>query len=296
LTMPAELMSTREVAEYLRLKERKVYDLVARRRIPCTRVSGKWLFPKALIDAWLLEQAAGVPGQPELAELPNILAGSHDPLLDWAVRESGSDLAILFDGSLAGLERLAERRAMACGVHVIDAESESYNLPQVRARLGKQPVVVLEWAWREQGLIVAAGNPLGIACLADLPRVRFAARQREAGSHLLLEHLLRTEALPAEAVRAEGPPLRSESEVALAVSEGRADAGLGIAAVARQLGLGFVPLKRERYDLVVWRRAYFEPPLQHLMAFTRSAAFRDRALQFAGYDVDTVGRVHFNGP
>ena len=294
--MPAELMSTREVAEYLRLKERKVYDLVAKRRIPCTRVSGKWLFPKALIDAWLLEQATGVAARPGLAELPNILAGSHDPLLDWAVRESGSDLAILFDGSLAGLERLAERRAVACGLHVIDADTGTYNLPRIRARLGREPVVVLEWAWREQGLIVAAGNPLGIEGIDDLPRVRFAGRQREAGSHLLLEQLLRAAGLATGAVRTEGPPLHSESEVALAVSEGRADAGLGIAAVARQLGLGFVPLRRERYDLLVWRRAYFEPPLQRLMAFVQSAAFRDRARQFAGYDVGTLGRVHFNGP
>jgi excisionase family DNA binding protein len=294
--MPAELMSTREVAEYLRLKERKVYDLVAKRQIPCTRVSGKWLFPKMLIDSWLLEQVTGMPARPGLAELPDILAGSHDPLLDWAVRESGSDLAILFDGSLAGLERLAERGAVACGVHVIDGDTGTYNLPRIQARLGREPVVLLEWAWREQGLIVAAGNPLGIAGMRDLPRVRFAARQREAGSHLLLEQLLRTEGLSPEAVRADRPPLRSETEVALAVSEDRADAGLGIAAVARQLGLGFVPLQRERYDLVVWRRAYFEPPLQRLMAFTQSTAFRDRARQFAGYDIGTLGRVHFNGP
>jgi putative molybdopterin biosynthesis protein len=294
--MPPELMSTREVAEYLRLKERKVYDLVAKRRIPCTRISGKWLFPKMLIDAWLLEQATGVPARQGLAELPNILAGSHDPLLDWAVRESGSDLAILFDGSLAGLERLAARRAVACGLHVIDADTGTYNLARIRARLGGEPVVVLEWAWREQGLIVASGNPLGIEGIGDLPRVRFAARQREAGSHLLLEQLLHAAGMAMEAVRTKGPPLRSETEVALAVSEGRADAGLGIAAAARQLGLGFVPLGRERYDLVVWRRAYFEPPLQRLMAFTHGAAFRDRARQFAGYDVGTLGRVHFNGP
>jgi putative molybdopterin biosynthesis protein len=294
--MPAELMSTREVAEYLRLKERKVYDLVAKRRIPCTRVSGKWLFPRALIDAWLLEQATGVPARPGLAELPNILAGSHDPLLDWAVRESGSDLAILFDGSLAGLERLAARGAVACGLHVIDADTGTYNLPRIRDRLGGEPVVVLEWAWREQGLIVAAGNQLGIRGIGDLPRVRFAARQPEAGSHLLLEQLLRAAGLAMEAVRGEGTPLRSETEVALAVSEGRADAGLGIAAAARQLGLGFVPLGRERYDLVIWRRAYFEPPLQRLMAFAQGAGFRDRARQFAGYDVSTLGRVHFNGP
>jgi molybdate-binding protein len=173
-------------------------------RIPFTRVTGKLLFPKALIDSWLLDQAEGVP---TIASLPHVVAGSHDPLLEWAVRESGSELALLFDGSLAGLERLAQRRAVASGLHVIDSDTKSYNVPQVRARLPREPVVVLEWAWREQGLIVAADNPLGIERLADLDRVRFATRQPEAGSRLLLDHLLRTEERGPETVHADGLPL-----------------------------------------------------------------------------------------
>jgi putative molybdopterin biosynthesis protein len=291
--MVSQLMNTKEVAEYVRLKERSIYNLVAMQRIPFTRVTGKLVFPKVLIDSWLLDQAEGVP---TIALLPHVIAGSHDPLLEWAVRESGSELALLFDGSLAGLERLAQRRAVASGLHVIDSDTKSYNVPQVRARLPREPVIVLEWAWREQGLIVAAGNPLGIERLADLNRMRFAARQPEAGSRLLLDHLLRTEGLRPETVHADGPPLRTETEVALAVSEGRADVGLGIAAVARQLNLDLVPLTRERYDLLIWRRAYFEPPLQRLLAFCASAAFAAKAENLGGYDVSGLGRVHYNGP
>ena len=291
--MVNQLMNTKEVAEYVRLKERSIYNLVAMQRIPFTRVTGKLLFPKVLIDSWLLDQAEGVP---TIALLPQVIAGSHDPLLEWAVRESGSELALLFDGSVAGLERLAQRRAVASGLHVIDSDTKSYNVPQVRARLPREPVVVLEWAWREQGLIVAADNPLGIERLADLNRVRFAARQPEAGSRLLLDHLLRVEGLRPETVHADGPPLRTETEVALAVSEGRADVGLGIAAVARQLNLDLVPLTRERYDLLIWRRAYFEPPLQRLLAFCASAAFAAKAENLGGYDVSGLGRVHYNGP
>jgi putative molybdopterin biosynthesis protein len=294
--MAAELMNTKEVAAYLRLKERKVYDLVAKRQIPCTRASGKWLFPKTLIDAWLLERVEGKGAAASPLELPDIISGSHDPLLEWAVRESGSDLAVLFDGSLAGLERLTRQGALACGLHVVDPDTSAYNVPLVQARLGQEPVVVLEWAWREQGLIVPPGNPLRIEDLADLERIRFAARQREAGSHVLLTHLMRQRGLERDPVADEVAPVRSETEVALAVREGRADAGLGIFAVAAQFGLGFVPLHRERYDLVVWRRAYFEPPFQSLIAFTRTAAFEERARQSAGYDVTGLGRVHFNGP
>jgi len=293
--MAGELMNTHEVAEYLRLKERKVYDLVARRAIPCTRVGGKWLFQKAMIDAWLREQtrAGDTRARPDL---PDIVAGSHDPLLEWAVRESGSGLAMLFDGSLAGLERVGERRALAAGVHVIDPQSGEYNAPFVRGRLTDDPLVLLEWAWREQGLIVAAGNPHGVRGIEDVTRLRFAGRQKEAGSHLLLAHLLERAGLQVPDVEGAGPPLRSETEVALAISEGRADAGLAIAAVARQFRLDFIPLWRERYDLLVWRRAYFEPPFQRLVTFTRQAAFAERARQLAGYEVENLGRVHHNGP
>lgn len=295
MRMTGELMTTREVADYLRLKERKVYDLVARREIPCTRVSGKWLFPKASIDAWLLEQAEGASARTAPPALPEIVAGSHDPLLDWAVRASGSELAILSDGSLAGLERFARRGAVACGLHVIDPEQGDYNLPLVRERLGREPVVVLEWAWREQGLVVAPGNPRAIAGVGDLARVRFAGRQPEAGSHVLLSHLLARADLSPAGIAASGP-LRSETEVALAVREGRADTGLAIRAVAAQFGLDFVPLARERYDLAIWRRAWFEPAFQRLVAFTRSDAFLERAAHFAGYDLSGLWKVRFNGP
>ncbi len=98
-----DMMTTREVAEYLRIKERKVYDLVKARRIPCTRVTGKWLFPRPLIDAWVSRSAAAVtPPAP-----PPVIAGSHDPLLEWCLNQAGAGLAMLPGGSLHGIERLA---------------------------------------------------------------------------------------------------------------------------------------------------------------------------------------------
>jgi putative molybdopterin biosynthesis protein len=109
--MVNQLMNTKEVAQYLRLKERSIYALVAQQRIPFNRVTGKLLFPKELIDAWLLDHAEGVPTRPAIAVLPNVIAGSHDPLLEWAVQESGSELAPI-RRLLAGLERLAQRRAV----------------------------------------------------------------------------------------------------------------------------------------------------------------------------------------
>lgn len=292
--MPPPLMNVREVADYLRLKERKVYDLVARRAIPCTRVSGKWLFPRNLIDAWLAQNMEGAAGL--AAPLPSILAGSHDPLLEWALRESGAGLALLLEGSISGVDRVAARHAVAAGLHLIDPETGGYNVDFVQSRIGSEPVVLIEWARREQGLILPQGNPRGVAGITDLPRLRLAVRQKEAGSYVLLHHLLQRAGLAPSVLLTAGPPLRSETDVALAVSDGRAEAGLGIAVVAHQLRLDFLPLCRERFDLLIWRRAFFDEPVQKLLAFARSPALAERARAMAGYDVSGLGTIHFNGP
>lgn len=290
-----DLMTTREVAEYLRLKERKVYALVQAREIPCSRVTGKWVFSRALIDLWVLRHT-DFPGGAVRPQAPPVIGGSHDPLLEWAARESGSELAILFDGSLDGVKRMLARQACACGMHVIDPADGSYNVHLVDHDLGLADAVLLQWAWREQGLIVAAGNPLGIHSLADVVErgLRVVDRQESAGSHLLLVHLLAALGATPERLNRVTPPARSESDAALAIADGVADAALGIAAVAHQYRLGFVPLHRERYDLLLGRRDYFEPPLQALLNFARTPAFADKARNLGGYDITGLGRVVYN--
>lgn len=293
-----ELMNTHEVAEYLRLKERKVYELVAMRLIPCTRVTGKWLFPKALIDLWIMQNTDCQPLVRPVAAAPPVIAGSHDPLLEWTTRESDCELALLVEGSLDGITRLAARQALACGLHVFDAANQRYNVDLIEQTLASFQVVALEWAWREQGLIVAPGNPFAITGLADLParQIRFVDRQQEAGSHLLLIHLLSEQGLSLSDLNTLFSPARSETDVAIAVLEGKADAGFGIAAVARQFRLDFMPLHRERYDLVIGRHDYFEPSFQRLLEFARSPRFAERAAELGGYDISGLGRVVYNAP
>ncbi len=290
----SEMMSTREVAEYLCIKERKVYDLVKRRRIPCSRVAGKWLFPRHLVEAWVL---AGVelkhPALPS-GPPPAVIAGSHDPLLEWALAASGCGLAMLPGGSLDGIERLAAGQASAALVHLIEAGSGGYDLTAVRQRLGGFDIVALTWARRRQGLVLAPGNPLGIKGLTDLPGRRTALRQRQAGSHVLLEYLLGREDLALADLNIAADPCRSELDLALAVRQGSADAGLAIEAVARQTGLDFIALHEERCDLVLRRRAYFEPPLAALIAFMKVPEFAERAAALGGYDVSNSAEVVYN--
>ena len=291
-----ELMNTREVADYLRLKERKIYDLVRTRSIPCTRLTGKWLFPRTLIDLWVTRHTEYKTDIEAARITPRVIAGSHDPLLEWALREAECDCATQFDGSLDGVRRLGARQAMVCGMHVLDGESGHYNVDLARQLLAGLQVVLLEWARREQGLVLAQGNPHGVTALTDLRdcKLRVVDRQHTAGSYLLLKHLLERAGMSRDDLDLIETTARSETDVAVAVLEGKADAGIAIAAVARQFRLEFLPLHRERYDLAIARRDYFEPPFQQLLRFARSPRFIERAQELGGYDVSALGQVIYN--
>lgn len=290
-------MNTREVADYLRIKQRKVYALLRAKRIPCSRVTGKWLFPKHLIDLWVAENTDYAGLGFETRPPAPVVAGSHDPLLDWAVRESGCGLALRASGSLDGLKQLAAGEAVMAGLHVRDAKTGEYNVPLLREAAGLREVVLLRWARRRQGLVLAAGNPLRIRRIADLKsrNARVIQRQASAGSHLLLLHLLAAARMKLADLALVHPPVSSETDVGLAIVEGRADAGLAVEAVARRFRLAFVPLAEERFDLAIRRKSYFEAPAQALFAFARKPAFRRRAAALGGYDVDEVGEVAWSG-
>lgn len=291
----SELMTTREVAAYLRLKERKVYELVRNGRIPCTRVTGKWLFPKPMIDLWLMQHAEG-PGRERLVEPPAVVAGSHDPLLEWALQASACGLASLFGGSSDGLARFARGEAAVCGLHIPDAEGDGYNVEAVRRATLDHDIVLIEWARRRQGLMLAPGNPKGVAGLEDMAAagLRLIDRQHGAGSRLLLDRLLRHAGVERAALNVIADQAVSETDVAREVHAGHADAGVGIETVAREAGLAFVPLAEERFDLLLARRTYFEPPFQALLALTRTERFTERARTLGGYDVSETGTVRYN--
>lgn len=289
-----DYLTTQEVAAYLRLKERTIYDLVARKAIPCSRVTGKLIFPRRLVDRWLDANVQLIDGA--VLKPPPILGGSSDPLLEWALRESGCGLATLFEGSTGGLKRFAEAQALAIGLHLMDSEGGGYNREAVGALTGVHDLVLIAWAEREQGLVVARGNPLGLRTLQDLleKQPRIVARQDGSGGHVLFSALLAMEDIHPAALRYCKQPALTETDVASAVADGEADCGLAIGAVARRFGFDFVPLHRERFDIACRRRDYFEPPLQRLFAFTRTAAFAEKAAQHGHYGVESTGTVRFN--
>jgi len=292
-----DLLTTDEAAAYLRLSERKLYELVANGAVPCTKVTGKWLFPRAALDRWLM---AGLV-LPALAQAPAppIVGGSHDPLLEWVLRESGSGLASLPEGSEAGLRRLARGEITAAAIHVhrLDGDDEAANLDAVADAPGLHDVVVIAYARREQGLVLAPGNPLQLRDIADVAarRARLAPRPQGAGAQLLLLALLARAGLAFDALALVKPVCPTGADIAQAVRSGRADCGIATRSVAQAAGLDFVPLTWERFDLALHQRDYFRPGLQALFKFVRTAAFRDRAAELAGYDVSEAGDVRALG-
>lgn len=285
-----DYLTTKELAELLRIGERKVYDLAANGEIPHLRAVGKLLFPRAEVTAWLNATRAG----PAVAEapLPPILAGSHDPLLDWALRESGSGLASYYDGSFDGLDRLAARQAQAAGLHI--RENDGWNRDSLCAALGQAPVVLVEIARRQRGLLLAPGIS-GITGFADLRGRRVMLRQDSAASQRAFAAELAAAGLAPQDIRPLPQRARTEEELAIALHDGKAEAGFGLGALSGLYGLGFVPLFEERFDLALWRRAWFDAPLQKLMRFLAGPACAERARELGGYDLSGLGRVHHNG-
>jgi len=285
-----EYLTTKELAELLRIKERKVYDLVASGSVPCSRATGKLLFPRKAVNEWLANHASSPASS---SPRPPVIVGSHDPLFEWALRESRCGLASYFDSSLDGLERYAGGDGIATGLHLYDSGSASWNITLVESRFSQARVVLVEWAKRSRGLIVQPDAKATYQGLADLCGKTTVPRQPEAGSQVLLQALLDQQEVNATDIKWTRAA-RSEVDAVLDVVEGRADATFGLAVLAKQYRLGFVPIIDERYDIMVDRRAWFEPAWQTFIKFCQSPAFGKHAKGLAGYDIDTQFQIQYN--
>jgi len=287
----SEYLTTSEVADLLRIKERKVYDLASSGELPCNKAIGKLLFPRDQIDAWLAAHAEHVI-EP-LVERSAVFLGSHDPLLEWALRESRSGLAMLFDGSNDGLQRFKAREGVAAGLHLHDEKTQNWNIHAVQQHCANSSAVLVEWAVRQRGLIVCSKLQGSIASLDDLDGCRFVPRQPEAGAQGLFTQLLaKSRIKPSDLMYTD--VARSETDVAAAVSSGTADVGFGLASVATSYNLHFVPLVQEQFDLLVDRQHYFEKPLQRLWEFCQTERFAQHVRSITGYDTTNLGRVRYN--
>jgi excisionase family DNA binding protein len=289
-------MSVKQVAEYLDLHEKKVYALAAQGVIPATKVTGKWLFPRDLIDQWLLESAHGGVLTDRL-----VITGSDDPLLYRATQQLAYEvqgralLSYSSTGTQLGLSLLSRHRADVCGIHWGPAaESEHRHLAVIRQYPQHREWVMQRAFLREQGLIVAEPPPDGDVQALFGPRVRWAMRQEGAGSQRFLRETLVHHDVDVASLRV-GARAHSEREAAALVAMNQADVAPGARAAATEFGLEFVPIGWEAYDLVLPRGIYFRTLFQKLVEQLKSAECQRWARLLGGYDFADSGRLIWSG-
>ncbi|HSQ81429.1 MAG TPA: substrate-binding domain-containing protein [Casimicrobiaceae bacterium] len=219
------------------------------------------------------------------------IAGSDDPLLSWLAHESGFATRVV--GSYGGLWALQRREADAASLHLFDAEANEYNAPFLRHLLPESDWVLVNLAWRENGLIVARGNPRDVKGVGDLMRddLRFLNRQRDAGTRMLLTRALRDAAIDPPSIPGWERAVATHNAVAQAIVLGRADVGPGLRAVAAAWDLDFVPLAQERYDIALPREVLDSASCRRLFGVLRGRTLRRQAGRFAGYDLRDCGRI-----
>jgi excisionase family DNA binding protein len=294
-----EFLTTSEAAAYVRLGERKLYELVTSGAIPCSKVAGKWLFPRHELDLWVLSGLARPAGM-IATDPPPIVGGSQDDLLEWTLRESGSGLASLTEGTARGVDRLQRGEVIAAAIHfhsdAIPADSaDDANIAAVRAMPGLHDAVLIGLARREQGLLVAPGNPKHLQSLADVlaTGAQMAVRQPGAGAQMLLEALLTRAGAVHKNLRRLEPPCLTGPDLAAAIRTGKADCGIATRAAAKSAGLDFVPLLWENFDLLMRQRSYFRPQIQALIGFVGHRRLKQHAAELTGYDTSHAGQIRF---
>jgi len=292
-------MDTQQVSDYLGINEKQVYTLIHDRGLPGTKITGKWLFPRHLVDRWLESNIANVPDvEPFLQGESDLLliAGSDDPLFAKLItmfRMKNPDTVTLQSraGSSDGL--LALRRGlvhMAC-VHLMDPEG-GYSTEYLRESLGKD-IAVVNFVVRTQGLILQPGNPLGITGMEDAVArpLRWGIREVGTGTRALMDRELDLQGVGAVNILPSAIPTGAHLETALIILTGKADIGLGIQAAAVMTGCSFVPIRRENFNLVIRKENYFLSQVQGLLGLLVGQGFRDLAAELGGYDATQSGKV-----
>lgn len=226
-----------------------------------------------------------------------VLLGSHDLALELLSKllhqkkPNGLEILLLPVGSLDGLIALRQGTAQIAGCHLLDADSGEYNLPYVRHLFPDLDITLFTLAYREQGLLVAPGNPLQIRDLQDLarPEVTIINRNRGSGTRLWLDQQLARIGLEAKDVSGYSREMRTHTSIAEAISLGQADTGLGLQAAAHRFGLDFIPLFQERFDLVLPREQIEKKQITPIFDYLQSGEFRRLVEGLGGYSTTHTG-------
>ncbi|MDF2961667.1 MAG: molybdopterin molybdenumtransferase [Paenibacillus sp.] len=236
----------------------------------------------------------------EQIDRTTVVTGSHDLSLDvlqTLLRKEHPDRFLVSShvGSMSGILAIQKGEAHAAGIHLFDEETGSYNVPYVEKYLKGRDVVLIQLVYREQGWIVPKGNPLGITTVADIvrPQVTFINRQRGAGTRLLFDYLIQNEGIDRNKIYGYEREAITHLGIAAAVAGGTADVGLGIYSAALAMGVDFIPIAEERYDLLMSRSFYHSLEGKILLKVIRSESFKSEMEALGGYSCRETGQIVF---
>jgi len=303
--MSEEMMNTKEVAKYLGIHEKQVYALIKSKRIPSTRVTGKWVFPRKLIDEWIesnaktgLEQARQRSRKIEGALLAS---GSNDPILDMLqtyMKKSYPEFYIFSanTGSTDGLKALNMGYTDIAWSHLLDPKSGEYNIPFLATYLPNVNPVVVNLFNRDLGFVTAHKNPLGIRGFEDLARkrVRFVNRQKGSGTRVLLDHHLKRLKISSSKILGYEKEVYTHFEVGLSILSKEADVGIATIVVSKLFGLPFIPITRESFDMLLDQSTFFEKGVQAFIETLNSKEFRNKVERLGSYDFRNSGKILYS--
>jgi excisionase family DNA binding protein len=303
--MSEEIMNTKEVAKYLGIHEKQVYALIKSKRIPSTRVTGKWIFPKKLIDDWIESNAQRGLGQARAKskriEGALLASGSNDPILDMvhtSMKESYPEFYIFSSntGSTEGLKALNKGYTDIAWSHLLEPKTGEYNIPFLPTYLPDVQPVVVNLFYRDLGFIVASKNPLGIRGFEDLAqkKIRFINRQKGSGTRVLLDHHLKRLRISPSKIHGYEKEAYTHFEVGLSILSKEADVGIATVAVSKLLGLSFLPITQERFDMILSQSTFFEKGIQAFIEVLNSEGFRNRVARLGNYDFKSSGKILYS--
>lgn len=297
------LLNTKEISQFLNINEKMVYSLISEKGLPATKVTGKWLFPKYLVEKWIENQTINYPKDSKSLSPYHellIITGSNDILLEKFIslfnRLCPEYMAVFGNiGSLGGIRALNRNLCHIASSHLLQDDEKEYNFDFALHELGAASHVLVNFCRREQGLIIAKGNPKNISGIHDLsmPDIKIINRPEGTGTRLLFDRELKNAGLLKKQINGYDNELRSHLDVALEIFNGKADAGLGIKAVASLLGLDFIPLRWERYDLLILKEHFFEQKVQLFLGLFHEPEFKKIAGTLEGYSLDLCGKIVF---
>ena len=295
-----QMLSTKEVAKFLGINEKMVYTLISEKGLPASKVTGKWIFPRHLVEQWVEAHTINYPTTadgPSVSQAVLIIAGSNDLLLESVLSlynaNSPAKIAVFANlGSLGGLQALRQNLCHIASSHLLQENGEDYNFEVANQELERTPAIV-NFCKREQGILLKKGNPQKIKTVADFARggIRIVNRPLGTGTRLLLDQELKRAEVNGDKIDGYANEVHRHLDVGIEILAGRADAGLGIHAVAGLLDLDFVPLRWERYDLMIFKERFFDAGVQRFLELLHDDQFFGIADALNGYDTSLSGRM-----